>query len=385
MVRASSSPLAYKCAGSIFLEGRIPGEIEDDDESSPSSIGTIAHAAIAEGIRKGRADIDDLAEDAKIPVNGALKMWNYGIEDGGLSPLRDYFEPIDHYIELTLEGDELGGGTVDLGGYNAETKTMYVCDWKTGRVVGDHTVQLARYGILLAAHLDVQPQSFVLITAYCRLMDWQAEMMTADEMNDLLGTLKVNITTAENARPDDLSIYREGSHCTYCRAALLCPARTRMIRSVAALDLPEEPITGELTADNVANAYGAVKWLEAASKRLAAEVRQFVRENGPVPIDDKKSLAFRQIAGRKSMDHRLSNPLLKEHYPEQEVEDCLSMSWSAVQTMVRDNAPPRQKKKHVEAIEEELRTAGALIEGESQERFEPVPNDKLLTMEDHDQ
>lgn len=401
-VRASKWSLLYKCAASPYEESRVAGEDRGDepDPLDPADAGTLAHAAIAKALRGEPVEIDELPEEIRKPVGNALALWHRGDPEADLAPIRDFFGACrETLIEYRVQTDELGGGTLDVGGYRDADKTLFVLDWKTGHVERDHTMQLARYANRLASDLfggeiDIarNVDRYVLLTVYPRLWAWTSvavEPWRADQwLCDAVANAGVAQALIEAGGPgDNLSAYTEGSHCALCRGRLGCAAKTRLIRRVASVDLPElQALNMPLTHGELRDAYLAKRWLAAAEKELDGRIKEYVRQNGPVDLGDGTSLAFTKSKPRREVDTGAAFfylPLLEDADGErifgpEEIARCFKGSVGEIEKVVRAAAPPKKGKAMWEEVEERLRVAEVIKDGEPVVKLEPVANAKLL-------
>lgn len=377
----------------------MPQESEDGelDPREPAAAGTIAHAAIAQALRGDPMEIDELPENVRQAVGNALSMWHKGSEDNGLKPLKTYFDGGDDaklFIEYPIPGDDMGGGTLDVGAYRPSDGTILVLDWKTGHRMGDHTMQLLRYANRLAHEVvpkNAEVSKFALITVYPRLWEWTSISVTPAQADEMLAVALSNAGIAgamiEAGGPgEDLSAFTEGPHCAMCKGASRCPVKTRLIRRVANVDLPELSINEPLANGEVLDGYLALQWLERAAKELRARLREFVVANGPVDRGDGTSLAVRMTKPVREVDSDAAMyylPLFEDAdgekvFDRETMPKLCTFSVSKIEAVVKAKAPKGQKAKEWEEIEERLRTLKVIVDGKPTERFEPVANEKLL-------
>lgn len=391
-IRASSAPLAQHCAGSVALAHIAPGE-SDELGADMASLGIIAHAELAKMVRGEPWEAGET--DAKDAIINGAALWRRGSPDDGLAPLAHYFDqhrddPPRLYVEHTLQCDEHGGGTQDVGCWRERDETIVVLDWKTGYKTEDHTYQLARYGELFGAELGVVPKRMILITVFPRLWNWHVATPTVDEAREWTRLRAENAVLAEEwlaGDRRDLNVFRTGSHCARCYHAEVCPARTAMVRRMAGATVPDVSALDLSRLDDagLANAYHVVNWLEKAAKQAREELKALVLARGSVPVGESKALVVK-VTGKTELVPRLTIPVLRRIkteggepiFTDEALAGCLKVSWPEVQAVVKAQAPRGKKTEAVDALADTLEAAGALVKVSGGTRMELVNVEKLL-------
>lgn len=143
---------------------------------------------------------------------------------------KDYFEKIkssctfffkEAYLQMSID-EEFLEGTPDVYGYNEETKTLHIIDYKTGRsyVIAENNEQLLAYALLIMEyHTDWNIERIELA-----ILNTQHDAVNRYVYTSKLYTdrLKKQIIEAREKNSQDFSFGRPGKWCTFCPAKRYC-------------------------------------------------------------------------------------------------------------------------------------------------------------------
>lgn len=296
IVGGSTAERVINCPGSVALAAQMPPQVENDYMRE----GTRLHELMAELVfetEKTRERIigrSDLTPDQEEKIRSALDLFESKIDP-------DCYLEGDVEARVAFPWDENIFGTADVIGYRRDTAV--IIDWKFGdgvMVDAEENAQLLFYAT--AAYLSGH-QAFerceeveLIIVQPPHLRRWTTTIDRLERFNtDLQRAVKL-------ASQPDASIV-EGSHCRFCPAKAICPAKTGAADRAARLAL--ENIGAESLSKYLALAGTVEDW--------AAEVRKLAHKaleaGQPVPgwklvnkraqrswIDEKEALAALQTA-----------------------------------------------------------------------------------------
>lgn len=280
------------CPGSHKLSATKP----PGASSSYAAEGTVAHSIIEERLT-GTAVLD-LSPGDVITEEGHEVTIDEDLLDGVDQMVR-FCEELKEgatklWIEARVDLAPLWGedpapepffGTVDFGAYHPATDTLYVVDFKYGRLsVSPETPQTRAYALGAVFELGFYPATVVLVIIQPRGQDNQAVKISALTGLDLLmwarETLKPGIEALYGQAPPLVS----GDHCRFCPAKIDCPALYALAKEAAKTDfshIPPDPMTftdAEL-AHVLNNAEVIAQWIEA----VRAEVSGRIEKGAKVP------------------------------------------------------------------------------------------------------
>lgn len=359
-IRASMTPTADKCLGSIVLKRR--GLPADDYPSDAADSGTRIHKALADSINASEqghaaARAPGFIESGDWFVfNQAMKMWDSGVEDeqGETGPpLREYF-PLNIETEYRVDDPEFPG-TMDVVGY--DSTRLVILDWKTGRVRRPHWPQLMTYALKFMESRGIEPKEIYLCTAWPRFGEAEWRETTPAALRGFIAGLRDKVVASETADPADLSIYTEGRHCEYCPALLHCPARKSALMALET-GMIEIDATA-LTDDQIARAYSRMKAVQNVCKAVDGVIREIVRQRGGVPLDDGMILKFKP-GEKAAIIPAVARPILAAALTQEELDAATTIGITKVMDAVKAKAGRGEKGKVATALREDLDAAGAL-------------------------
>jgi Protein of unknown function (DUF2800) len=278
------------CPGSHRLSrNKPPGA-----SSSYAAQGTVAHALI-EGRLAGTAvlepDIGDviLEEGFEITVDEDMLE---GVEQMVLFCEKLKERATEVWVEARVDLAPLWSpepppeaifGTADFGAYHPDTDTLYVVDYKHGRLsVSAETPQTRAYGLGMVYELGFFPTNVVLVIIQPRGQDRDLVKISAMTGLDLwmwaLEVLKPGVDALFGSAP----VLATGDHCRFCPAKIDCPALHELAKQTARTDfshIPPDPMT--FTPDELAkvlnNAEVIAQWIDAVRAEASGRIEKGVK------------------------------------------------------------------------------------------------------------
>jgi len=352
-IRCSRLPLAMACTGSLvplpypvdsrgrgaylgravhqFMSGWIPGTWTW--ETAPWANLVTRHC-------RELSDEEAFLEDLKAYCGKTIRLWREVSQWFGLTPRCEVsISMLRHGLLLT--------GTTDVIAYDADSKTVYVGDFKTGFAESDPFDQLKGYGVLgLDMHREaeevvvvaVQTQQFV--THRKRFGRAELDEWLADTADLILGE----------------AAYHTGPHCTHCPRWHCCEPYHDYATGAIALLMPTAVQNGEL------HLYDAMKTVEKLVKRARETIdAEIDHNNGRLEIGGEREL-FYESQVRQKINYRKGLEVLNTLLTDEQIDNCLRVDKEVFQDGVKANAPRGQKTAAAAAAMELLAQADALDE-----------------------
>lgn len=250
VLHASAAAVWVKCAGHASLAARTPRIADQSDESRLEGIEAhaVAQAYAAAGEPPGDWDPDMLEGG---------KLWRDVLQGWGC----EYSQEVEYKCVPWIA--ENVPARVDAEGYNAETNTLHVADYKYGHRYVDayENWQLLCYAMAWLdrhakshAHL-IPDMKLALHIVQPRAGGHRTWNLTVQHLRDNYArTIVEAARTANQAHvaPDALGfeLYTTGSHCYKCAGAINCPALRDA--ASAALEFGSRNIELDLTPEQAA-------------------------------------------------------------------------------------------------------------------------------------
>lgn len=271
------------CPGSVRLSEGIP------NTSSPfAQEGTAAHALAELALRKG-VDPD---------------MW-LGMKLEGIEVSEDMVDFVRVFTDYCMLLEKKCGrswieyrfnlaalnppapmfGTADFVAYDERTKTLHVVDLKYGQgvvveAVGNKQLRYYALGATLAGtNLDINDVWMTIVQPRASHSDGAVRTEIISYV-DLLGYAGDLLEAARATTLPDAPLVT-GSHCRFCPAAGICPARMAEAQAVASiefgdlpLDIPPAPgvLTDEVFADVLSKLHILEDWAKSVRAFAAAKL-----------------------------------------------------------------------------------------------------------------
>jgi hypothetical protein len=266
---ASSSYAAQGTVAHALIEERLTGTAVVEPDIGDTIIEEGHEITVDEDLLDGVDQMVRFCEELK---EGATKVWVEARVD--LAPLwgGDPPEPIF--------------GTADFGAYHPKTDTLYVVDYKHGRLaVSAETPQTRAYGLGMVYELGFAPTNVVLVIVQPRGQDRDPVKISALTGLDLqiwaLEVLKPGVDALFGSAPPLMT----GDHCRFCPAKVDCPALYELAKQAARTDfshVPPDPMTftpAEL-AHVLNNAEVIAQWIEAVRAEASGRIEKGVKLPG---------------------------------------------------------------------------------------------------------
>lgn len=349
-VRASSLPLASRCAASL-----VKPEIETD--SAEGELGSAVHWMLAKMVHGERPTVDE-----------ALNLWPRVDRDelGRLyragcfcwPQIQERFPDPWTEMELVAPLDDAEPavalqGHVDVVDYSQGE--IWVADWKSGYLDHDHEEQVRAYCWLAMQAVKLDTARACVI----RLRDCAGDYYsyTRDEL-----------ATWWQARCEQLrrqSLYVAGEHCRWCKRAYECPAnRQRLIVGLHVLANDERLHRGEaLSGEDLGKLYWHAKAVgDLVEHSLKAIKAQVAGCGGHVPIGNGQALELTEQKQVRILPTSGAMRLLEERIGPERTYACLTIGKTKVLDEVKVQAPPGrgQKTAAVTEIMASLEQVGAV-------------------------
>lgn len=248
-INASAMDRVMACAGSHLLEADIPDE--EHEQTDAAKEGDAAHWCAVEIFKNG----GELGKPGKKAANGWATdkdMWDYAADYVAAVMQR----PIGATLKLETTAHWQATEAIrirckiDANGYDADTKTLYIDDFKYGwrPVEVEDNWQLIAYAIgVVRSMADAPPERVVLSIFQPRPFHLDGKHRS------------VTLTLAELAALHDRIIARlnnlggsltTGEHCTYCKAAAAGKCVAIRTASFNAVDLTTKALKSDITEED---------------------------------------------------------------------------------------------------------------------------------------
>lgn len=278
-VRASSLPLAFRCAASLRPEGpRI------DSVHEAAADGIAAHECLRALVDRGSIDWDGIPEVAerhgadpeqvRILCALGVRLWK-SVSAGFAGAL----------TEVAMSAEVMPGvlltGHADLVATNGTV--AHVGDWKTGRKDSDYSHQMRAYGALVM--LDNPELTEVTVSVlWVRDEEIESYRMTRAGAETWLRELANRVIRWDG-------VYRTGSHCAHCPRSHECEAAKAMVRRDVAV--VADPMTvaraeGELalmSPSEIVDVFKKADMVVKYAERVRGAIKAHVEQHGDIVAD----------------------------------------------------------------------------------------------------
>jgi hypothetical protein len=365
-LRCSGLPLVFLCSEA----GRRDDGMAIDHHSDEGSLGSATHAVMETVVSRGdvrhTSELDIAGTAASFDVDpeelGRL-VW-YGID--AWRALRPRVERAGRAVtEMPLRAElaenVLLSGHMDVFAIDAETRTAYVIDWKTGRVVRAYYHQLMGYAwLVFQDNPDVDQVEVSAV--WLRESEIQGYTITREQARAWQARLVGEVV---NAPPNS---FTTGGHCVHCPRADSCPALTSIARRDAGIfgnvAMAEQIQRGlaDLSGPEIVALHRRSKIIRAMCDSLDTEVKRVVRANGSLDAGDGTEYRLRDDPKRE-LDALRAWPVLQELLTPEELATAIKLSISKLETAVAAKAPKRGGAAAKRELARQLEEAGAVLVG----------------------
>lgn len=349
-VRASGTPLAFRCPASIR-----PSGLPISESSEPADLGSATHEALRPLAEGGSVQWDDLPriagewgveiEDLRMLCAMGTKLWPEVAASfaGALTEV-----PLSH---------EVVPGTVLTGHLDLLAITGTVAraaDWKTGRKDHDYSHQMRAYGTLV---LLEDPSLTEVTVTILWLRDGTAENYTIDRPGALAWVRRLR---AEVIAWDG-TYHPSPKNCAHCPRSHECAAASALIRRdvSAFVEQGVDASLATMAPGRKLALYRSAAMVEQYAKRVRAALRADVEEHGPIEGEDG-TLAI-VVEPQRELVPLAAWPVLEgAGFGDAEFTEVLDLSISKVEKLVATRAGKGKGAAAVRALRENLTSASAL-------------------------
>ena len=327
-------------------ELQVPDGYRFSQSTAEASVGTAAHAAIAQVLQGQDPDISALCHDNGVDQAEVGMLVRFA---------RQAWEEISRFVpeprvEFDVEG-ELTYGRADV--LHTDGETMVVLDWDFGWVGTDKRAQLKAYAD--AARIMFGMPRVGTITAI-QVLARKGRYITYELDEAELNNFRERVRWAMRRCGTDYA--PNVDTCRYCPRQLACQPRADYLRQCVAL----MPYAVEaLTLDDQGMAQIYPRWkevkrlVEAFDKVLGARLA----DGTPLDLGNGKALTIVEQE-YDQIDPLLAWPTMQAHLSQEEISKALSISKGELLSAVSEHAVRGQKGKVKGEFMDALRAAGAV-------------------------
>lgn len=360
-LRCSHLPRITKCPASL-VEPKIKLA---EKEAAETTIGTLAHRALALYFLKTEPDVDQILKEIdtddgevkRLFLNGVWvvkEMLKQGLKIVAIEPTlrRDWGDDLivtGHADMLAARGEE-----------------SIIIDYKSGRVERDYRAQLLGYALIAGTLGGVKTIMINLSERTWQIEDFSKEEIIAFEQI-LLGL---------SSRTNE---YWMNEFCEFCPRLDECPLqRSAQVQAMEifgkTLDVDHADVA------QLASLYPQYELVRDACEKYHDIIKQMVSQlGGKVALEDGSVLEMQSTTARKIIGNAEAIKSIFEtlfamaapnvHDTDTTIEtiaDCISISKSPLEKKITGLAPKRQGKKWVGSLYEKLESRGCIREVSTQ-------------------
>ena len=332
-LRASATPLALRCPGSVH-----PHRLLVDEHNEAADIGTAAHELLhkmAEENAPPYSDVLDTAHRYGVPpselrilLSQGWRLWQGVCESfsGGVFGEQELHAEVIPGFTIT--------GHVDLRASAGATR-LRLGDWKTGRKDSDYSAQMRTYGAL--ALLDDKSLEEVTITILW-VRDESIENYTMDRA---AATRWIKELVARVYRWD--GVFHPSSYCQYCPRSHDCEAAIANARRDVAIVADRNVLSRVETELAMMSDADKLQIYEIASTvynyadRIRKAMKAHVMQHGDVVADGKRLTITEQE--RRVLDTIKAWPIIEEsEFTNEEIGEFVELKVSKLESAVAKRA-----------------------------------------------
>lgn len=348
-IRASATPLAFKCPASV----RSP-DVRISESSEPADLGTAAHEALrplAEGAGVRWDELPDIAArhgvddtDLRVLVAAAARLWP------GIAPsFRDALTEVP--LSVSVTDDVRLVGHLDFMAVSGDSAR--IGDWKTGRKDSDYSHQMKAYGALALLD-DSSLREATVTVVWIRDAEIENYTMTRADADAWIESVRSRVIAWDG-------VFYPGPHCVFCPRAHECDARSAMVRRDAAalLDVDLLAALEVLPGEQVISLYRKAAMVKLAADRVHEAVRALVNARGDIVAPDGRLTMATEA--KRSLDTAKAWPVLESvGFGDEEFADVIDVRLSRVEKLIAERAGKGKGAAAVRALGERLQAADAV-------------------------
>jgi len=352
-LRASAMPAAFLCPGSI----RRP-VVRIREEGEAANLGSAVHEALRPLVEDGAAAFDrvsDLAEEygcdpdeLRMLISCGAKLWKQ-VEASFPNAVTE--QP----MKLDLGDGYVLTGTTDL--ISGTSESLRLGDWKSGRKDSDYSNQMRAYGAmaLLGWPTADAPESATVTALWLRTIEAQNYTITRDAAIRWLDELRDRVIQWDG-------IYHPGAHCTYCRRAHECEARSALVRRSIADVLGGVSSAQALEAmapDQILDLHQRATLILGVADQVRKAIKAHVEMNGDVVGTDQR-LTITTENRRRLQTVPAFEVLSALGFRDPEWAECVEIKLSKAEAIVKEKAPKRGGAAAIRDLQDKLEAADAV-------------------------
>lgn len=346
-VSASGVPRFFMCASSAVVI-----DAPFNPSSGASDVGDATHDGCASMVLGKPVDVDELAEKHKVEDKTDLQVC--------MAYARQAWQAIKQHfpnpkVEQRIESD-LVNGMLDLMHHDGETAA--ITDWKSGRVPGNATEQLASYAYAMRQKFGMPRSGFITgIAVWLRFSQMDVRKMDDTYLDQFADTFKAQMKQAGRQFAPSYDA------CGFCLRQNECPARRDYISAAGAAMIVHqtEAESGAMTAELLGKLYPQSKMLEKALDAYKDALKQ-AASRGQVSIGEGKVMRLNEYRKEVINDVQATwKALVGVHgfKPEDMARVC-KLSLTEIKEVVAERAEDGAKAKAKVAISKALADAGCI-------------------------
>ncbi len=352
-LRASSLPMAFRCAGAIR-----PSQIRLNETNDAASTGTAMHEVLRTLPSTNRIDWDGIGEvalryhadpdETRLMCALGVKLWNQ---------VKDSFSGAMTEVRLACEvapGITLTGSADLLA---VSQRAMRIGDWKGGRKDSDYSHQFKAYASMaLLSSDDIDEATGTgLWVRDCSIENYTLDRAAAQRWLDSLLTRVVKWD----------GVFRPGTHCAHCSRSHECEAHNALIRrDVAAiadksLVVRTECEIEQMSAEEIVSVLNKADMVTRYAARVRGAIKAHVERHGDVVAPGVRLTIEEEQ--RREIDPAAAWPLLEKlGFEDKDFAAAMDLRATRIEKIVATKAGKGNGASAVRALKKALVDAGAV-------------------------
>jgi len=276
----STAARTINCPAWVGLSKQIPPSPSSDAAMTGTMLHTVGEKMVLDDLYDPEIDVGQVIDDVELTRDHVIQKLYPALD--AVAELEDDYE-VEFETEVLMEMSEDTGGTADLIGLNAGTNTFVMADFKFGDgylVYPTDNQQLLFYTMLAVSHYDFDFNTNTrIIMAIIQpserkeqvLEVWETDFQTVQKF---IKTFNDRYKVAKNRKSQPAA----GSHCSYCPAEAVCPAKTGAAQK--ALRLPAKSMELEQLNEAMQIVNQVESWVKAVRKMAHEQAEEGVNIAG---------------------------------------------------------------------------------------------------------